>query len=714
MTWLDHVDRLCLHVGVEFSYYDIGGTRHETSLETKVLVLSALGYDVSSIGSAAAALAAEEERPWRRVLPPFSIRPCDPHGLEVDLFIPAAEEQRHWNWLFAFEDGESVSDTFRPADLALLGAHDVEGRRIERRRLNIRHAMRPGYHRIRVANGEAAEGAIALAPLACYLPAGLEREDRRIWGLMGHLYTLQSGRNWGIGDFGDLATLGRIAAAAGADSIATNPFHVLFPYAPEAASPYSPSSRLFLNPLYVDIDAAPHAKGCAEIDGVRAQLEVLRIGPLVDYPGVWRAKRLAFEALYRRYREDAAAANAFAREVAQFAAEGGEILKRYAAFAAIEDEQRRVPWPQWPEGLRDPSGPDVRRFIETHADRIGFHVYLQYLADRQLGAAASAAREAGMRAGIIRDLALGINPDGADAWMMGNAFASGLRCGAPPDPFNPRGQEWGVLPLNPNRVRDHGELFAALVRANMRHAGGLRIDHVIGMQRQFLVPLGGYPAQGAYVRFPLEDLIGILALESHRNRCMVIGEDLGTVPAGFRERMEETNALGCAIFYFERTGDRFKAPGEYRAKAAASAATHDLPTLAGYWEGRDIETRERLGISPGVESDAARHERGRERQMVLEALRRAGLFDGMDPMELTPALENAIHAFLASSPAQVFLVQLDDLTFEKDQINVPGTIDAYPNWRRKLSVALEDPVLAEALGIIADVCRAKGRSRTGG
>jgi 4-alpha-glucanotransferase len=712
MTWIELVDRLCLHAGIEFAYFDIAGARHEASVETKVLVLSALGFDVSSIATATTQLHEMEDRAWERRLAPFSVRVEGTDGFDLDLFLPAKESGRSWRWRLACDNGEAFEETFRPSDLALVGTRDVDGRPIERRQLTIGRPVPLGYHRLTVAGSEETEATIAFAPRRCYLPTGMESAKRRVWGLLAHLYTLRSDANWGVGDFSDLARIAQLAGEAGVSAIATNPFHALFPQWPESASPYSPSSRLFLNPLYIDIDSAPHAQDCPEIAALRARLGPLRAEGLVNYPGVWKVKIAAFEALYRRFQGDLVANDALAREVARFAAAAGDPLKRFAAFCAIADEHPERPWPQWPEELRHPANPAVQEFLHSHAERIGFHLYLQFLADRQLERAAHAAKSAGMGIGFVRDLALGINPDGADAWIAPELFASALRCGAPPDPFNPRGQEWGVLPLNPLSLRRNLQPYAALVAANMRHAGGLRIDHVIGLQRQFLVPLGGYPAQGCYVRFPFEEMVGILALESQRNRALVIGEDLGTVPPGFRDRMAEANALGCAILYFEKWDDRFKEPGEYRAKAAASASTHDLPTLAGWWEGRDIATRHRLGISPDEEADATHRERAHDRQLLLEALQRAGLFHTeTEPHAMTPELRDAIHAYLARSSAEMFFAQIDDLAGEKDQINVPGTIDSYPNWRRVLSTGLEDPALAAALEALKRACTEAGRTR---
>ena len=582
--------------------------------------------------------------------------------------------------------------------MPLLGARDVDGRRIEHRRLPIDTQL-PGYHRIAISGDAAAQAVLALIPDTSYLPPSLAA-GQRLWGLAAHLYTLRSDTDWGVGDFSDLARLCALAGKAGGSAVALNPFHALFPDRPEDASPYSPSSRLFLNPLYIDIEAEPSARESSEIDELSRSASQLRSGNLIDYTGVWRAKKAGLETLFARFK-----ARPEPTEFAAFVAEHGEALEHFALFSALA-EQHGLPWQNWRPGLRRPDTA-LRSLDAQTKDRAAFHRYVQFLADRQLHKAADVAGSAGMDVGLIRDLAMGINPDGADAWMNQEAYVSGLRCGAPPDDFQPKGQEWGVLPLDPVRLRRNLAPFAQLLRANMRHAGGLRIDHVIGVQRQFLVPLGAEAKSGCYVRFPFDDLLGVLALESTRNRCLVVGEDLGTVPEGFRQRIHDLNIPGCAVFYFERTHDgRFKPPSDYRRKAAATVSTHDLTPLAGFWEKRDISQRLALGIYTESEAKAADAERDVDRARLLEALAQAGITVPAEASGAvaTPALVRAVHAFLASSASQLFLAKPDDLLGEREQLNVPGTTFEAPNWRRKLSATIDDPVLLEALDELSRIC----------
>lgn len=720
----DLLSRLAALVGIELAYFDIFGCRHETSVDTKARILAAFGFDVLSTSSLETAVCAIEEEPWREALAPFVVRTSQAAGFALDLFSPAEEAHDRCNWQIVLEDGDILRDSYRPEDLPLVAARDIDGRRIEQRRLDIRQPIPTGYHRLHIIGRRTAEATLVIAPPRCHVLPQLDEEAGRGWGLSAHLYTLRSNRNWGVGDFSDLGKLCRLAGELGAAAVTTNPFHALFPLRPADASPYAPSSRLFLNPIYIDATIVPGFSECAAAHVSAATLASLRNAKLVDYPNVWAAKLNAFEALFAQFQRWHAHGDETHHEAVdfqRFVAEGGAALQSFAAFSVLDELHRdsateTISWSQRQGPYRDPDGAAVARVIGERSDRVAFHKYLQYLADHQLRAVADQTRQAARSSWLVRDLALGTNPDGADAWMLQKAFASGLRCGAPPDDFNPDGQDWGVVPLHPLALRRDYSPFIAMLRANMRHAGGLRIDHVIGLQRQFMVPLGERPSQGCYITFPLDEMTAILALESHRNSCMVIGEDLGTVPEGFRDRMREKATFGCAVLYFERADEgRFKAPYEYPRQVAASASTHDLPTLVGYLHGEDIKVRRRLGIYTEAAAQTLLAERQCDCQRLLEALAHAGFpiasvraDDSRDPTSFL----HAVHAFLAASSAKLFFAQLDDLLAEPDQLNMPGTVDEYPNWRRKLSVALDDPTFLEALTSIARSCAEWGRSST--
>ncbi len=502
-----------------------------------------------------------------------------------------------------------------------------------------------------------------------------------------------------------MRTLVEQTAAHGACAIGLNPLHALFLDTPEQVSPYSPNSRLFRNPLYLDVAAIPDLEESAEARALIQTPEISRAisaargAAFVDYKAVARCKLAVLQSLHRSFEakhdsQETARGQAFRNFVKQ----SGQALQSFVTFQMLSEHFGSHNWSCWPADCRDCDSNAVSELRNRHADRISFFTYLQWLCEEQLSQAAEAARRRGMAIGLYNDLAVSVDAASADHWAYRDSFVAQLRVGAPPDPFNERGQEWGVVPLNPRKLRaTRYAHFIALLRANMRHAGALRIDHVMGWQRLFLIPAGAPATSGAYVRFPLDDLLAIAALESQRNRCLVIGEDLGTVAAGFRERMAAANVLSCRVFYFEREREQFRRPGEYPAQASVSAATHDLPTLRGFWNGDDITAKSHLGNFKSAEEEPhARAARAAEKQLLLQALASEGLLsDGLRPsdadrLDWTPELTGAVHLYLARTPSTLLMVQLDDLANEMHQANLPGSTTEYPNWRRRLSRRLGD------------------------
>ncbi len=569
-----------------------------------------------------------------------------------------------------------------------------------------------GYHRLAISATGAGAGATAeiglvIAPDSCHLPAALQ-PGARSWGLTAQLYGLRSERDWGIGDFSDLAALCREAGKLGAAAVGINPLHALFAAEPRHFSPYSPSSRVWLDYLYIDVTQVP---GFAEDPAAQALMPAeadlpARGAGLVDYAAVAALKRPVLEALFQRFRaRERGGASPLGGAFRAFQQEGGEALAAFATFEALHEHFTRAggpfSWHAWPAEMRHPHSAAVAEFARAHAGRVEFFQFLQWQADHQLGAAAAAGRDSGLAIGLYRDLAVGVNPNGADAWADQNLVIPGMAIGAPPDVLSRAGQNWGLAPINPLALRRRGfaPVIAAL-RANMRHAGILRIDHVMSLQRLYWIPSGAPATAGAYVRYPLRDLLRLVALESRRQGCAVVGEDLGTVPEGFRETMQAACVLSYRVFVFERRGDgSFIPPGEYPPLAAASAATHDLATLKGFWLGLDIAWRHRLGLYPNASAEAVEAaERRRDRHLLLEALAREGLLapdrfgaflsaDG-EPA-YGPELGEAIHAYLARSRSRLMLVQIEDITGEGEQANLPGTTEAHPNWRRRLPSPLE-------------------------
>ncbi|MFQ6775813.1 4-alpha-glucanotransferase [Cereibacter sphaeroides] len=518
----------------------------------------------------------------------------------------------------------------------------------------------------------------------CFLPEG----EMRRWGIAAQLYQLRSERNWGIGDFADLCDLARIGGAAGADFIGLNPLHALFLANPAHTSPFSPSNRRFLNPLYIAVDRVPGYTPDLAPEG----LDRLRAPDLVDYPAVAAAKLGALRRLWREGPDDAMG---FMR----FCADGGELLRRHALFEAISGQMVAdgygAGWLGWPVEFHDAEGQAVIDFADARGDEVGFHLWLQWIADRQLEEARDACRAAGMKIGLYLDFAVGEVPDGSSTWSDPSLAVPGLRIGASPDWFNAQGQDWGLAPLSPVKLADlRAAPFEALMQDATRRAGALRIDHAMGVWQLFLIPDGMGAPQGTYVRYPIEDMLRALAKASCRNRTIVIGEDLGNVPDGFRELMARMNILSYRILLFERHDHGYIAPEHYPREALVCLSTHDLPTFRGWWRGDDVAIRRDFHL---ISDEAARQQgdfRWTERRQLLEDLARAGLMgwdeiDRIGPEDPSEALIVAVHRHLARAPSRLFAVRIEDMAGEVAPVNVPSTVDEHPNWRRRLGVPLE-------------------------
>ena len=613
-----------------------------------------------------------------------------------------------------------------------------EGARGRRLTMPLPAGLPLGYHRLELEAGNiSARINLIVAPDRCYLPAGLE-PGARSWGLSCQLYGLRSEHNWGIGDFSDLATLARAAGKCGAAVVGINPLHALFAAEPQHVSPYSPSSRSQLDYLYVDVTAVP---GFVEDEAIHRLMQqewfgathwAARSALLIDYGAVAACKRPMLEALFRRFQArqlgtEGTAKTNLGQEFREFQRHGGQSLADFAIFEALHEhhvcEEGQFSWHCWPAPMRNPRSPEVADFAGAHRDRIEFFQYLQWEADRQLGASAAAGRAAGLSIGLYRDLAVGADPNGAEAWADRELIAPGASIGAPPDALSRGGQNWGLAPVNPLVLRRQGFApFVASLRANMRHAGMLRLDHVMSLKRLYWIPSGMEAKAGTYVNYPFDDLLRLLALESQRHACAIVGEDLGTVPQGFRETMRSANALSYRIFAFERREEGgFVRPAEYPPLAAASAATHDIATLKGFWLGGDIAWRKRLGLYPNRDAlEAETATRNRDRLLLLEALVGEGLLaqdqigkflpESGEPI-YSSELRDAILIYLARSRARLMLVQLEDVISETEQANLPGTTEEHPNWRRHLSRALEETLSSDDLrGVAGLVGEARRRS----
>ncbi len=696
--------------GIEARYWDIHGQVHEATPDTMRALLRALGFAADNENDIGTSLSRLDANLWCTPLPPVSVA-LENSEVEVPLRLPTDAGNRTLRWSVRLESGEVITGECTFDTLPTEAAGQAHGVSIALRRLKL-PKLPIGYHTLDISAQHDATTRLIIAPARCYLPP--QFATKRCWGVTAQLYALRSSEDFGIGDFGHLRTLVEGLAATGADVVGINPLHALYLDTPQDASPYSPGSRLFHNPLYIDVMAvpgfAPSDEAAAETpENARNILDARKSG-FVDYKAVAAVKLRVLQSLFSRFIARDDERNAAFRS---FVERSGPDLEKFVTFQMLSEHFGMHDWAHWPAAYRDQASNAVAELRSRNVDRIQFFQFLQWLCDEQLAAAAEVARRGGMAIGLYNDLAVSVDASSADHWSHQDLFAGGARVGSPPDPFNEAGQEWGVVPLNPARLRATGFAhFRSLLRANMCHAGALRIDHVMGWQRLFLIPVGASPVDGAYVRYPRDDLLAVAAIESHRHHCLLIGEDLGTVPDGFRERMAAANVLSCRVFYFERDHDRYRRPNEYPRLASVFASTHDLATLAGYWSLDDIAAKANLGLfkSPGEELQA-RTDRLAEKRMLLQALADESLLpSGMTPLDAdrlvwTPRLALALQVYLARAPSVLFMTQLDDLAGETHQPNLPGTTIQYPNWRRRmthtLKYLLDDVTIQEEMKAIA-------------
>jgi 4-alpha-glucanotransferase len=705
------LDRAALLWGIEPEYGDTWGHVHFTTPEAKQGILRAMGVAVESKEDLDRAI---EERLWKRwsaLLPPVMVLGANAWTRGLPLHVPEDLAARAATIEIRWEDGSLDRFDVALATLETSGSAELRGRRFVCKQLPLPADSRLGYHEFTVElAGLFASMRLILCPDRAYVPPAIDG-DNRAAGIAVALYGLRSHRNWGCGDFTDLeGILDWAAAETSAAFIGLNPLHAIANRQPYNISPYLPSSTFFKNPIYLDLDriedfsGSPRARRAFSAPEVRAEIEALRASAFVEYERVWtlklRALKLAFLFFLREYRESTPRALEFRR----FVDAEGEMLERFATWCALDEHiHRRDPnvwiWPDWPPEYRDPESPAVSAFRKKHWRSVLFYMYAQWQVDRQLAAAQQYAHRKGLSIGIYHDFALATDRFGADLWAYRPFFISGCRVGAPPDNFSPKGQDWAFPPPNSAHHRETGyRLFSEAIRQNAKHGGALRIDHVMRFFRLYWIPDTMDPHAGAYVRDRYEDLLHILALESVREKVAIVGEDLGTVTDEIRHALDRFGLFGYRVLYFEKTkSGEFKRPWEYADQALVASSTHDLPTLAGFWSGRDIEARREAGL---LHDDGwyrqALTERTREKQKLLDSLFSLELLPEWCPRraedipELSGELHNALVGWLASTPARLFVINQEDVFKELDQQNLPATTSEYPNWRRKMRYTVEE------------------------
>lgn len=715
MPITDHegIDALCAACGIALEYHDIRGQRHEPGVEVKMSLLAAMRLPVDSDEDIVRNLRAMESGQWRHIAAAVLVRRQSDSPIRLILILNEIESDSSVSWELCEESGRRQYGKWEVNAQDYIGEAMVDGTRLMRFEVTLPEPDDLGYHQLNIetADGRKTHSTLIVAPGTCYQPSELI-EGKKIWGVGIQLFSLRSERNWGIGDFTDLHSVIEMFARLGVDVLGLNPLHALFPQFPEKASPYSPSSRDYLNAVYLDVEAIDEfkhddkARQRVETEEFQASLQALRESELIDYGKVWAAKLKVLALLYRAFKQiHQDSGSGRLKAFRQFQQDGGVELYKFALFEALqafflEQDAEIDRWQKWPETYKDPDSETVTAWAAEHGDQIEFHQYLQWNAEQQLAAVDEKCKAQGMCIGVYRDLAVGIEKSSAQSWANQPGYALGMGVGAPPDDFNLSGQNWALPPPQPKALGDQAyRSFIHTLRANMRHAGALRIDHIMGLMRLFWVPPDCSPHEGTYVSYPFSDLLGILALESLRNRCLIIGEDLGTVPDDVRNSLEINKILSYRVLYFEKDWHQgsIRPPAEYPRDALCTSGSHDLPTLRGFWQGVDLDLREQLDLYPSDDfKDQQRQVRQQDRDEILAALRRENLIAGESlpgnhgVVAFSIELSQSIQRYLARTRAMLLMIQLEDLLSEVNQVNVPGTIDEYPNWRRKLSANLED------------------------
>ena len=686
------IDTLARTAGIAEDWWAVGGAHTIVARETKIALLAGLRLPASSHAEALESLHRVVEEREARAVPHSLVGRLDaPLGLP--LRSDAAAPLRQVDLRIETEDGRRIE--LRSGDEHAQRRVLSDGRAINERSIAL-PALPMGRHRL-FADDLGCE--LTIAPQGAYLPEGARRQR---FGFSAQLYAQRressaNAGDQGIGDFTTLGLLGEAAGRVGAAALGVNPLHVLFAEDRERASPYHPSDRRFLDPIHIDaLDGAGLPSDAALEAAIAASAEAIAAASsaaAVAYPSVWRLKESLLKARWSAFERARLAQphDPLFADYAAFVTAGGEILRRFAIFQAVV-QARPGDWRNWPEELRRGDPAALNAIATQGADSVAFALFAQWLADRQLAAAAVRAKTGGLDFGFYRDLAVGAAPDGAEAWARAEELADGVSVGAPPDPFSANGQIWHLPPPDPLAgARDGWRGLSALYAANMRHAGLLRIDHAMGLARLFVIPHGARPAEGAYIAYPLDELIGHIALESQRHSCMIVGEDLGTVPEGFRETVGKADILSTRVLWFEKRGAEFIAPQSYPARAVACATTHDLPTLAGWWAGADIAEKTRLGLQNPYDEQRAIAARAQEKRELADALVHAGLIAEAPDFELPlpDSLAGAVHAFIGRAASMLATAQVDDLAGETMATNLPGTDRERPNWRHRLGLGVE-------------------------
>ena len=694
--------------GIETQYVDAWGKPATIAESSKAKLLNTLGYDTSSDEKIQSQITQDIKSVWLSPLNPVQVvRNTQEINLAVRLPIELVNDDH--TLTVTCENGDVLTHQFTPVDQEMTTMAHIDDVEFHEYVVTLPLDLPLGYHDVALSadDDEFARSRLIVAPEACYTPNEI-KEGKKIWGLSVQLYCVRSEKNWGIGDFSDLALLIEKAAGVGADFIGLNPIHALYPANPNACSPYGPSSRRWLNYLYIDVTAIDgyddaSVQAVVSSDEFKATLEHARNVEHVDYEAVAHVKLAALKAVFDVY--DAKYLRKSTKQNKAFKAfveAGGESLDMLAVYDALQSHLKAEGkdswgWPVFPQEYKDYYNPAVAKFKSANEQDVKFYLFLQWIAAQQLELASNKATDAGMTIGLYRDLAVGVSEGSAEIWGNKDLYCTGASVGAPPDILGPLGQNWGLPPMDPRKLYEQGyQPIIDLFASNMASSGSLRIDHVMALLRLWWVVKGDNAKDGGYVYYPVDDLLGILALESHRNQSLVIGEDLGTVPEEIRSKLADNGVYSYRVFFFEQAEDGgFFSPSHYPVQSMSTLTTHDMPTLIGYWHCLDLELGKEIGLYPTEEIlqtlFADRHE---NKQAILDTLHGHGSIGDnvghdVNYTGMNRELNNGMQVHMAGGSSALLSLQLEDWLEMDKPVNIPGTFDEYPNWRRKLTENIE-------------------------
>ncbi len=703
------IEGLVASRGIESAFVDAWGNPATVTDETKIKLLKAMGYEVDDLTLLEQQVEDSVTQQWLNLVNPVQVFKHD-EALVFPLRVSIDTAAEVYNVLLTLESGEEQRFEIEPVEQQLLNVAELEDEEVHEYAVALDVDLPMGYHELTVSLGDAELGRSRLikVPERCFIPEPIEN-GKKIWGLSVQLYCVRSQKNWGIGDFSDLTVLVKNAASQGADFIGLNPIHELYPANPDACSPYGPSSRRWLNYLYIDVEQVPEFDSKAvqmwvQNFGLEARLNELRATEYVDYEGVAEVKLAALNQVFTEFQSVYLSKNTkHNKAFKQFVKEGGESLQTLAVFEALQERLKADGkdywgWPVFPEEYKSYDMPAVTEFAKQNKERVTFYLFLQWQAALQFENASKAANDAGMLIGLYRDLAVGVSEGSAEIWGNQDLYCIDASVGAPPDILGPLGQNWGLPPMDPIKLYEQAyQPIIDLFSSNMHASGALRIDHVMALLRLWWVYRGDHASKGGYVCYPVEDLLGILALESQRNQSLVIGEDLGTVPEEIRSKLADNGMYSYRVFFFEQAEDGgFYSPSHYPEQSMSTLTTHDMPTLIGYWHCDDLALGKELGLYPDADVLATLYDsRHENKQHILDTLHghhsiTKNVSHNVNDVGMSTELNYGMQTHMATGSSALLSLQLEDWLQMDKPVNIPGTFKEYPNWKRKLSRNLED------------------------